>query len=78
MNKVGTTITRLRQTHNWSQSELARRARLRQSHVQQMEKGTLVNPNLATLEKLASAFGMPTYELVRLMSDPARVGAGSL
>lgn len=71
MSKVAAVIMKLRTSHGWSQSELARQAKLRQSHIFQLENGDLSNPSLVTLEKLAVAFGLTSHSLLQQINEAA-------
>lgn len=56
-------ITKLREQRGWSQSELARRIGVSSSMVNMYEHGTN-RPRMATLERMAAAFGISVPELI--------------
>lgn len=62
----GQLIRRLREERGWSQEMLAEFATLNRSYVGDLERGA-ATPSLATIDKLASAFGItPSRLLSRL------------
>lgn len=64
---VGVTIRRLREERQLSLRDLAARAGLTQSFLSQVERG-LTSPSVASLRKVAQAFGIP---LAALFQGPA-------
>lgn len=54
----------LREREGLTQVELARRAKITQAYVAQLEAGDKRNPSLATLKRLAKALGMSVTELL--------------
>lgn len=58
-------ITELRTEKGWSQTELAKRANIAQSHISYIEKDKRnKRPSFDTLVKLARALGVSVEELV--------------
>lgn len=49
------TIKRLREEKGWSQLALAKRTKVPQSYISELEAGDKKNPGLETLRKLAKA-----------------------
>ncbi len=59
-------IRELRRARGWTQTELARRAGIRQATVSRLEGNAVSSVNLGVLEKLAAALEVdPGYLLVR-------------
>lgn len=56
-------VRRLRETRGWSQERLAERSDLNRSYVGELERGEAI-PSLATIAKLASAFGLTPSSLM--------------
>lgn len=52
---LGTRLRRLRQVRAWSQTDIARRARLSKAFVSQLESERSTNPSLSALRRLADA-----------------------
>lgn len=65
---VGATIRRLREERNLSLKEVAARSGLTQSFLSQVERN-LTSPSVASLRKMAQAFGVP---LAALFQGPTR------
>jgi len=63
VTRLGAKIKRLRETKNWSQSDLTRAAGLTHGLVSRLEDGT-GNPGLNTLAAIAKALGVTISELV--------------
>lgn len=63
------TLSELRESRGWSQAMLSAKSGVSQSYVGELESGSK-NPTLPILAKLAAAFGMPVYELVKQMTEP--------
>lgn len=61
---IGRTLQRVREGKGFSQLALAKRAKVPQSYISELEAGTKRNPGLATLGKLAKALGVPVTELL--------------
>lgn len=57
------TVRRLREDRGWSQEHLAERSDLNRSYVGDLERGQSI-PSLATIGKLAEAFGLSPSLLV--------------
>ncbi|MGE4485735.1 MAG: helix-turn-helix domain-containing protein [Oscillospiraceae bacterium] len=62
-------ITCLRQQRDWSEYQLAERAGLPQSTISSWYRKGMV-PTLASLQKIADAFGITLSQLVALEGDP--------
>ena len=58
-------IRELRLKRGWSQSELARRAGVKQSIISYIENGKTKNPRIDTLSAIATALGVPVGRLIR-------------
>jgi transcriptional regulator with XRE-family HTH domain len=59
----GAAVRQLRTARGWSQEELGHRSRLHRNYIGGVERGEL-NPSLASIHKLARAFGVNASELV--------------
>ncbi len=57
-------IQELRESKDMSQRELAKRAKVTQGYVAQLEQGLKRNPSLTVLQRLAKALGVPVRELL--------------
>jgi XRE family transcriptional regulator of biofilm formation len=57
-------VKRLREQQGLSQTVLAKRAKVTQGYVAQIESGVSKNPSLAVLQRLAKALGVPVAELL--------------
>lgn len=55
-NTIASQITKLRTAASWTQQQLAERAGMKQSRISALEDPNLENVEVATLERLASAF----------------------
>jgi DNA-binding XRE family transcriptional regulator len=55
---VGTKVREMRAKKEWTQADLAERAKLPQSHISRIESGK-VSPSSQTIEKIAKALGLP-------------------
>jgi len=53
----GLTVRQLRETHGWSQEQLAERSDLNRSYVGEVERGSVI-PSIVTAQKLAIALGV--------------------
>ena len=60
---VGERVRQLRREQGWTQDEISRRFGFNYKHYQRIEQGQQ-NLELATLNKLAEAFGIPIAELL--------------
>jgi transcriptional regulator with XRE-family HTH domain len=58
------TIRQSRKVKGWSQQQLARKARVSQPYLSQLEAGTYKNPGLVILKRLAKALGVPVTKLL--------------
>jgi transcriptional regulator with XRE-family HTH domain len=64
-SQVGRRVRALRQRKGLSQLELAKRAKITQPYLAQIEAGVRKNPSLKTLQRLAKALGVTVGKLVR-------------
>lgn len=62
--RIGTMLKRLRERKGLSQLALAKRARVAQAYISEMEAGRKKNPGIETLRRLAKALGVPVRELL--------------
>lgn len=63
--KIGVTLKRLREGRALSQLQLAKRAKVAQAYISEMEAGEKKkNPGIETLRKLAKALGVPVTDLL--------------
>ena len=58
-------IRELRENRGWSQTELARRAGIRQGVLSYIENGRTKNPRIDTLAAIASALGVSVQKLLK-------------
>ena len=58
------TIRRARRAQGLSQLELAKRAKVAQGYISDLEAGTKKNPGIAVLKRLAKALGVPVTRLL--------------
>ncbi len=64
-SRIGWQIKRLREARGWSQSALARKAKLSSpAHVSLLESGGRRDPSASTLRRLAKALGVTVGRLV--------------
>jgi transcriptional regulator with XRE-family HTH domain len=57
-------LKRLRRARRLTQEELAKRARVSQPYLSQLEAGEKANPGAAIVKRLAKALGVPVTELL--------------
>jgi transcriptional regulator with XRE-family HTH domain len=57
-------IRRAREAKGMTQLELARRAKVAQGYISDLEAGTKRNPGIAILQRLAKALGVPVTALL--------------
>ena len=62
--RIGTMLKRVRKEKGLSQLELAKRSRVAQGYISELEAGREKNPGIETLRKLAKALGVPLAELL--------------
>ena len=62
--RIGRVLTRLREEKGFSQLGLAKRAKVSQGYISEMEAGQSKNPGIETLKKLARALGASVTELL--------------
>jgi transcriptional regulator with XRE-family HTH domain len=63
MSIVGDRIKTLRESHGWSQGQLAKRAGMAPQTVMRIESGETPQPTQRTVERLARALGVPYVQL---------------
>jgi len=63
--RLGATIHRMREERGLTQLGLAKRARVSQAYLSQLEAGQKSNPAVAIVQRLARALGVPIQDLVR-------------
>jgi transcriptional regulator with XRE-family HTH domain len=62
--RIATMLKRVRKEKGFSQLELAKRSRVAQGYISELEAGHEKNPGIETLRKLAKALGVPVTELL--------------
>jgi transcriptional regulator with XRE-family HTH domain len=62
--RIGAVLKQLREAKGMSQLELAKRAKVAQGYISDLEAGDKKNPGIETLRKLAKALGVPVMELL--------------
>jgi transcriptional regulator with XRE-family HTH domain len=62
--KISVALKRLREKKGISQLALAKRAKVAQAYISEMEAGGKKNPGIETLRKLAKALGVTVTELL--------------
>jgi len=62
--RLGMKLKRLRLAKEWSQEQVAKKARITRVYVAQLEAGAK-SPTVRTLQRLAKALGVPVVELLR-------------
>lgn len=62
--RIGTMLKRIRMEKGLTQLALAKRARVAQGYISELEAGHEKNPGIETLRKLAKALGVPVTELL--------------
>lgn len=63
--KLGLCIKELREQLGMSQKQLAKKTKLSLSYIQKLEQGQRRGNNLGTLSRIAAAFGVETWQLLR-------------
>lgn len=63
-SEIGVTIKRLREEKGWTQLALAKRAKVPQSYISELEAGDKRNPGIETLRKLAKVLGVKVMRLL--------------
>jgi transcriptional regulator with XRE-family HTH domain len=71
---LGTNVRRLRDERGWSQERLATESELDRTYISGVERGVR-NPTLAVVARLAEAFAVPAFELLRPTHEPEDSGA---
>ena len=69
-------LRRLRAARNLTQEQIAERAGLTYRHYQDVEAAARPGLQLATVERLAKAFDVPTWRLLLAESDRTRESSG--
>ena len=57
-------VKRLREGKDWTQAELAAKAKVSRPYITMLESGTRKTPSLVALQRLAKALGVPVTELL--------------
>jgi transcriptional regulator with XRE-family HTH domain len=57
-------LQRLRKARGLSQQDLAKKSRISQPYLSQLEAGTYKNPSIDILQRLARALGVPVTALL--------------
>jgi len=66
---IGARIKRERERHGWSQNELARRAKVRQAQLSELESGKRNDAMASILRRVARTLGVSIDYLVGLYDD---------
>ncbi len=74
--RLAARIRALRLRHRWSQEVLARLSGLHRSYIGSVERAER-NISLDNIEKIADAFGLPVYELLRTQTGPQGASAAA-
>jgi transcriptional regulator with XRE-family HTH domain len=61
---MGQRVKRLREAREWSQPDLAKRAKVSQAYIAELERGTKRNPSVRIAVRLAKALGVPVAALL--------------
>lgn len=62
--RIGVALRRLREAKKLSQLTLAKRAKVGQGYISELEAGAKKEPGLGVLKRLAKALGVPVTELL--------------
>lgn len=62
--RLRTVLTRLRTERELTKRDLAKRAKVTEAYVSQLESGVRRNPSLPVLKRLARALGVPVAKLL--------------
>jgi len=57
-------LTRIRNERELTQRDLAKRAKVTEAYISQLESGARKNPSLPVLKRLAKALGVPVTALL--------------
>jgi transcriptional regulator with XRE-family HTH domain len=57
-------LRRIRESKDLNKRELAKRAKVTEAYVSQLESGARKNPSLPVLKRLAKALGVPVTEML--------------
>jgi transcriptional regulator with XRE-family HTH domain len=66
---IGKVVARLRRERGWTQTQLAARTGLTQSHITLIERSANPSITTETLGKLATGFDMNDWELLKLAKE---------
>lgn len=61
---LGVTLRRMRESKDWTQEQLAAKAKVTRPYLTMLETGAKKNPSLDILKRLAKALGVPLAELL--------------
>ena len=64
VTKLGDVLKGLRHKRGWTTEELAKKAKLTNPYISQLETGKRKNPSLVVLKRLAKALAVPVSELL--------------
>jgi len=62
--RLSMTLTRIRTERELSQRDLAKRGKITEAYLSQLESGARRNPSLPVLKRLAKALGVPVTALL--------------
>ncbi len=63
--RLGKVLKTCREKKGMTQVQLAKKAKVTQAYVAQLEAGVKKNPSLATLQRLAKALGVSVEQLIK-------------
>lgn len=75
---LGERLKARRERHGWSQNELARRARVRQALISELEADKRTDATGRTLRRLAQALGVTTDYLIGMHLDEGQESENQL
>jgi transcriptional regulator with XRE-family HTH domain len=64
LRKFGERVKKMRTAKGWSQEQLAKRARLHRTYIGSIERSER-NISLINIERIAKAFGMAPWQLIK-------------
>ncbi len=64
ITRLGQVLKALREEREWTLDELAKRAKVTNVYIWQLETGVRKNPSLAVLKRLAKSLRVPEAELL--------------
>ncbi len=62
---LGKMLRSLRKRKEWSQVDVAKKAKVSQAYIAKLETGVKKNPSLATLKRIAKALGVSVEQLLK-------------